>query len=91
MFFQYGIGCLRQMFPQHDEGYLKEVFNGSLDLPDAIDEVLKSEKEQGKKCILYLMKCGFCERKVNGLWKMICLFLCYSSYRYHLSYDPLMV
>lgn len=47
------------MFPQHDEGYLKEVFNGSLDLPDAIDEVLKSENEQGKKCIRYLMKCGF--------------------------------
>lgn len=56
------------MFPQHDEDYLKEVFNGSLDLPDAIDEVLKSENEQGKKCILYL-KCRFCERKVDGLWK----------------------
>ena len=57
------------MFPQHDEDYLKEVFNGSLDLPDAIDEVLKSENEQGKKCILYLKKCRFCERKVDGLWK----------------------
>lgn len=42
-----GIRCLRQMFPQHDEDYLKEIFSGSLDLPDAIDEVLKSEKEQG--------------------------------------------
>ncbi|RMX51903.1 hypothetical protein pdam_00012162 [Pocillopora damicornis] len=41
-----GIRCLRQMFPQHDEDYLKEIFSGSLDLPDAIDEVLKSEKEQ---------------------------------------------
>lgn len=35
------------MFPQNDEDYLKEIFSGSLDLPDAIDEVLKSEKEQG--------------------------------------------
>lgn len=42
-----GIRCLRQMFPQNDEDYLKEIFSGSLDLPDAIDEVLKSEKEQG--------------------------------------------
>lgn len=42
-----GIRCLRQMFPQHNEDYLKEIFSGSLDLPDAIDEVLKSEKEQG--------------------------------------------
>ena len=57
------------MFPQHDEDYLKEVFSGSLDLPDAIDEVLKSEKEQGKKCLLYLKKCAFCEEKVDGLWK----------------------
>lgn len=57
------------MFPQHDEDYLKEVFSGSLDLPDAIDEVLKSEKEQGKKCLLYLKKCGFCKKKVDGHWK----------------------
>lgn len=57
------------MFPRYDEDYLKEVFSGSLDLPDAIDEVLKSEKGQGKKCILNLKKCKFCEKKVDDLWK----------------------
>jgi len=37
------------MFPHHDEGFLTEVLSGSLDLSDAIDEILNRGTEKGKQ------------------------------------------
>ena len=38
--------CLRQMFPQHEEAFLREVIKDSLDLQEAIDAVLNSGNEK---------------------------------------------
>ena len=40
------------MFPHHEEGFLTEVLSGSLDLSDAIDEILNRGTEKGKQFIL---------------------------------------
>ena len=39
--------CLPQMFPQHEEAFLREVIKDSLDLQEAIDAVLNSGNEIG--------------------------------------------